>query len=97
MLLKTRPCGIPSATFCLWFNRLEGCFVCSFVSVRGCGCALCACVCLLYMGQLSDLGLRAPLDSFQYNLVELLCQLHPLTSSNSPSSAHYGTLTHVKT
>lgn len=69
VLLKTRPRGMPSATFCLWLNSLERLFVCSFVSVWGRGCALCVRVCLLYIGQLSDLGLGA--SSIAFNTAPL--------------------------
>lgn len=68
---KPGPVASPLKPLFLWLNSLERLFVCSFVSVWGCGCALCLCVCLLYIGQLSDLDLRAPYIAF--NTTPLNC------------------------
>lgn len=97
MLSKSRPRGIPSATFHFWLNSLEALFVYSIVSVWGCGRALCVCVCPLYIGQLNDLDLGAPSIAFNTTPLNYLCQVLLLTSSINSSSVHFETSTHAQT
>lgn len=95
-------CGADCCCWCCWkpgpvASPLQP-FACGWVVQRNSLCArlllsgdvdehcLCACVCLLCIGQLSDLGLRATVHSFHYNPADLLCPLFPLTSSISRPS-----------
>lgn len=80
---KTIPWGVPNVTFCLWLNSLERLFVCSFVSLYGCG-SLCECVCTMCMcvsvvrRTIEWTRPQGSLHSFQYDPNELLCQMPPV-------------------